>query len=100
MDRTGAEGRAAQARVLADGLDALEVLHSQQILHMMELPEVPRNTRLIKGVLESGARLIPLMDTRVSLNAPSSHMTDRACVVIVDLGGVMVGLILDSGLEA
>jgi purine-binding chemotaxis protein CheW len=83
--------------MLVHWLDAVEILKSRQILDMMELPEVPRNRLLVKGVLESPEKSIPLMDTRVNLTAASSYTKDKACAVIVDVGGVEVGLILDRG---
>ena len=101
VDRSGEfEGPDAHVRLLARGLDPAEILGSRQILHMMELPEVPRNTLLIKGVLESEAKPILLMDTRVNLTASNPYRTDRACAIVVDMGGTAVGLILDGAPEA
>ena len=89
-----------RARVLLGQVDPAQLLRSKQILGMMEVLQVPRNTLLIKGVVECESTSIPLMDARVDFSAGGGTSSDRASVVIVDLGGTKLGLILDPALPA
>jgi len=80
--------------------DLNEILQSRQILEIMELPSVPNNERLIKGVLETIGKSIPLMDLRIKLGAGDLYGNSAACALVVDLGGVEVGLIVDHAAAA
>ena len=90
----------ARAGVLAGRLDLAGTLESQQIIAVMELPEVPRSTLLVKGILESQGRSIPLVDLRMALDASISGSTDAATALIVDVGGTEIGLIVARAPEA
>jgi len=90
----------AKAEILAGRLDLIGGLESQHILDFMELPDVPRSTLLVKGVLEGSGKSIPLVDLRMKLGAAPEGATDAASALIVDLRGAEIGLILDPGPEA
>jgi chemotaxis signal transduction protein len=95
---TGATVQLAEAApdgFLGGRWDMNEILESRQILEIMDLPRVPQNTRLIKGVLETVGKSIPLIDLRIKLGLRTPESQDTACALIVDVGGVEIGLISD-----
>ena len=49
--------------------DLKEIVNSREIMDLMDLPPVPQNALLVKGVLESAGKSIPLMDLRIRLDA-------------------------------
>lgn len=90
----------AAAEGLARGVNLADVLKSRHVIDLMELPEVPRNRLLVKGVLESGSGVIPLMDLRVNFAAASPTGSESACALILNVGGDEIGVIVDRAPEA
>ena len=80
--------------------DVNEIVKAEEILGLMELPHVPQNRMLVKGVLESPGKMIPLMDLRVRLTAAGTRDDDRAAALVVNVGGSEIGLILDGSSTA
>ena len=86
--------------ILAGRLGLTGTLESRQILDIMELPDVPRSTLLVKGMLEGSGKAIPLVDLRMRLDAASCGGAEPASAIIVDLEGSEVGLIVDTVSQA
>ena len=93
-------GWVAPGGAIPAGLDPAELLKSRPIRDVMALPTVPRNSLLIKGVLDCGGKAVLLMDTRIDLSAGGQRSSDPACVLFVDLEGIEIGLIVAAGQEA
>lgn len=86
--------------ILKGKLGPNTVLEAQQILGMMELPDVPNSPLLVKGMLQGQGESIPLVDLRVRLEAASAVGSRSASAIIVELEGSQVGLIVDTGSKA
>ena len=95
-----AEEQRRRAEGIVGGLDLIEILNCDNFVDLMELPDVPRSTLLVKGILERRDKLIPLMDVRVNLNAADPSATDAACALIVGVRNAEIGLIMPLGAEA
>ena len=75
-------------------IDRFHLIESREIVDLMELREVPSNGRLVKGMLHQRNRDIPLLDLRLQLGAAAARGCGPASVLVVDAGGVNLGLIL------
>jgi len=82
--------------VLADEEYGLEILRVREIIKMMEITAVPRTPEFVKGVINLRGKVIPVMDLRLKFDMPAVETTDETCVIVVNLGQVDMGIIVDQ----
>jgi purine-binding chemotaxis protein CheW len=70
-----------------------------EIIEMQNVTSVPGMPSFIKGVINLRNRVIPIMDLRVRFGMPTREYDDRTCTVIVRIGSVSLGLIVDTVAE-
>jgi purine-binding chemotaxis protein CheW len=80
---------------LADEEYGLEILKVREIIGMMEITHVPKTPEFIKGVINLRGKVIPVMDLRLKFMMPEAEVTDETCVIVVDVGNVETGVIVD-----
>ncbi|MDP4075140.1 chemotaxis protein CheW [Acidovorax sp. A1169] len=72
------------------------------ILRVQEIRSYERPTRLahspdfIKGVIDLRGRIVPILDLRMKLHCPEASYTDFTVVIILDLGSLLVGAVVDA----
>jgi len=57
---------------------------------------VPKAATFIEGITNLRGEVIPVLDTRKRFDLPLKPADDRTRIIIVDLGGVKTGLVVDS----
>ena len=57
------------------------------------MPELPD---YIRGIINLRGKIIPVMDVRLRFRKPFREYNDRTCVIVVDIGDISIGLIVDS----
>ena len=82
--------------VLADEEYGLEILRVREIIKMMEITAVPRTPEFVKGVINLRGKVIPVMDLRLKFDMPAVETTDETCVIVVNLGQVDMGIVVDQ----
>jgi len=82
--------------VLAEEEYGLEILRVREIIKMMEITSVPRTPEFVKGVINLRGKVIPVMDLRLKFDMPAVETTDETCVIVVNLGQVDMGIIVDQ----
>ncbi len=60
------------------------------------LPEVPDH---IKGIINLRGKIIPVMDIRLKFKKEPVPYTDRTCIIVIDTGDIVAGLIVDTVAE-
>ncbi len=80
---------------LADEEYGLEILKVREIIGMMEITHVPKTPEFIKGVINLRGKVIPVMDLRLKFSMPEAERTEETCVIVVDVGNVETGVIVD-----
>ena len=60
------------------------------------LPEVPDH---IKGIINLRGKIIPVMDIRLKFRKEPVPYTDRTCIIVIDTGDIVAGLIVDTVAE-
>jgi purine-binding chemotaxis protein CheW len=73
----------------------LEILKVREIIGMMSITNVPRTPDFIKGVINLRGKVIPVIDLRLKFGMPEAERTEETCVIVVNLGQVEVGIIVD-----
>ena len=76
------------------------ILASREILDLIDLPTVPENSRLVKGVLRKPGRSVPLVDCRVDIATPSLTGKNISWAVVAEIGGMEVGIIIGPPADA
>jgi purine-binding chemotaxis protein CheW len=92
-------GRAEEQVVvfgLRDQVYGINIESVLEIIRMESVTRVPGTPDFIEGVLNLRGKVIPIMDLSKRFGMPPSGTSDSTRVVIVEAGGVTVGIIVDS----
>ena len=98
----GPSGEPAQylTFMLAQEQFAIGILGIKEIIEYQGLTEVPMMPPCVRGVINLRGAVVPVLDLLARFGRPSSGMTKRTCVVIVEVAGVqerhVVGLLVDA----
>jgi purine-binding chemotaxis protein CheW len=80
---------------LGDEEYGVEVEHVQTIERMQPMTRVPKTPPFIKGVINLRGVVTPVMDLRGRFGLPESEYTDNTRIIIVKLGDIELGMIVD-----
>ena len=69
--------------------NVMEIVGIQPVTGMPEMPDY------IKGIINLRGKIIPVMDVRLRFKKPEMDYTDRTCVIVIFLGDISIGLIVD-----
>lgn len=86
---------------LAEEFYGVEVLKIREIIRMQKITSVPQMPGHVKGVINLRGKVIPVVDLRVKFNLPSSEVTERTCIIVVDVdngqgANSLLGLVVDA----
>ena len=68
----------------------------QEIDRLSRITKVPKAAQFIEGITNLRGEVIPVLDTRKRFELEVKPPDDRTRIIIVDLGGVKTGLVVDS----
>ena len=94
----GTDQRAGQylTFVLAGEIYGLGILQVREIIGMTDITAVPRTPTFVKGVINLRGNVVPVIDARLKFGMPEAETTDRTCIIVVDVGKMDVGFIVDE----
>lgn len=82
---------------ISDGLHfAVNAAFVSEIItshHITKLPMVPS---YVKGIINLRGQIIPILDIRERMNKPPMENTDSACIIVLDIHSVSVGIYVDT----
>jgi purine-binding chemotaxis protein CheW len=81
---------------IADEEFAIPIRHVIEIVGIQKITEVPDMPDFVKGVINLRGQVIPVMDVRIRFRLPSIEYDDRTCVVVVSVGEITLGLVVDT----
>jgi len=82
--------------VLGDEEYGLEILKVREIIGLMEITSVPQTPDFIKGVINLRGKVIPVIDLRLKFGMEPAEYTDETCIIVVDMGQTMIGILVDT----
>ena len=82
--------------VLAEESYGLEILKVREIIGLMDITAVPRTPAFVKGVINLRGKVIPVIDLRVKFSMPEAQRTEQTCIIVVNIGNVEMGVIVDE----
>jgi purine-binding chemotaxis protein CheW len=86
--------------MLAGEVFAIGILAIKEIIEYHSLTEVPMMPASVRGVINLRGAVVPVMDLLARFGRPSSEITKRSCIVIVELEvgdeRQVIGLVVDA----
>ncbi len=82
--------------VIEDEGYGLEIQYVTEIIGIQKITEVPDLPVFLKGIINLRGKIIPVMDVRLRFSKPPMAYHDRTCIIVVDVGGISLGLIVDT----
>ena len=82
--------------ILGDEEYGVPISQIQEIDRVAKITKVPKAPSFIEGITNLRGEVIPVLDTRKRFELPLKQADDRTRIIIVDLGGVKTGLVVDS----
>jgi len=73
----------------------IEIKYVTEIIGIQSITKVPEVPHYVKGINLRG-KIIPVIDVRLKFGKESMEYDDRTCIVVIDIGEVSVGLIVDN----
>ena len=75
------------------GIDIRVVIEIIGIQKITVVPEVPD---YVRGIINLRGKIIPVVDMRLRFRRDFREYTDRTCIVVIEVNGVLIGLIVDG----
>jgi len=82
--------------MLGDEEFGIPISKIQEIDRLGKVTKVPKAAHFIDGITNLRGEVIPVLDTRKRFDLEPKLSDDRTRIVIVNLGGVRTGLVVDS----
>ena len=81
---------------LQDEEYGLEILKVREIMGILNITPVPQTPDYIKGVINLRGAVIPVVDLRLKFSLQEDEYDQKTCIIVVDVGGVMMGIVVDT----
>lgn len=72
------------------------ILHTEQIISMIPITEVPEYPAYAKGVIELRGMIVPLIDLRVRFGRKEAACIEQSCIITCRVDEDLVGFIVDE----
>ena len=66
-----------------------------EIIGIQDITQLPGTPKYVKGLINLRGKIIPLIDAREKFGKEKAEYNDRTCIVVLDIGEIMVGLVVD-----
>lgn len=74
----------------------LEILKVREIIGVMDITPVPQTPPFVKGIINLRGKVIPVVDLRLKFTMPEIEYTKETCIIVVDIGSRLMGIIVDT----
>ncbi|NJD06198.1 MAG: chemotaxis protein CheW [Methylococcaceae bacterium] len=75
---------------------AIDILKVQEINNLKEITPIPNAPPHMEGAINLRGKVIPVLNLRRRLHLEGKDMTEVSKIVIVDLNGLVLGMVVDS----
>jgi len=77
----------------------IEIKNVTEIIGVQQITEVPEVPAYVKGIINLRGKIIPVVDLRLKFKREALAYDDRTCIIVIDIGNMSVGLIVDTVAE-
>ncbi len=81
---------------LLDEKYAVNVTHVREVLKNTKISPVPGSPYFVLGIINLRGNIVTVIDTHSRLSLAASEPTDATRIVVVDMGGQVVGMMVDK----
>ncbi|MDR1570896.1 MAG: chemotaxis protein CheW [Clostridiales Family XIII bacterium] len=81
---------------LGDEIYGLAIRYVVEIIGIQSITIVPEVPQYIKGIINLRGKIIPVIDVRLKFGKDEAEYSDRTCIIVIEIGDVSVGLIVDN----
>lgn len=81
---------------LLDEKYAVNVTHVREVLKNTKISPVPGSPYFVLGIINLRGNIVTVIDTHSRLSLAPSEITDSTRIVVVDMGGQVVGMMVDK----
>ena len=74
----------------------LEILRVKEIIGLMAITAVPKMPTYVRGIINLRGKVIPVIDLRLKFEMERIQDTEETCIIVVDLGETLVGVVVDK----
>jgi purine-binding chemotaxis protein CheW len=74
----------------------LEILKVMEIIGIMDITAVPQVPEYVKGVINLRGKVIPVISLRRKFGMQEIEYTAETCIIVVNLGEILVGIVIDK----
>lgn len=74
----------------------ISILQVQEIKRMTDITRVPHTPDYLRGVINLRGSVLPVLDLKIRLDLEPDDMTDDTRIIIVKIGDIAVGMIVDA----
>lgn len=77
----------------------IEIRNVTEIVGMQPITVLPEVPAYIRGIINLRGRIITVIDVRMRFGMQEEAYTDRTCIIVIDIGDITAGLIVDNVAE-
>jgi len=81
--------------VLAKETFGIEIKFVSEIIGVQPITKVPKAPFFAKGIINLRGKIVPIIDMRLKFGKEPIEYDDRTCIIIVNILGMLAGLIVD-----
>lgn len=74
----------------------LKIQYVNEIIVFQEITRVPETADYIMGLINLRGKIVPVIDVRIRFGQPPFPYTDRTCIIVIQAGEHVVGLIVEK----
>jgi purine-binding chemotaxis protein CheW len=67
-----------------------------EIIGIQDITYLPKMPNYVKGLINLRGKIVPVIDAREKFGKQKAIYNDRTCIVVLDVEGIMVGLVVDT----
>ena len=68
----------------------------REIISRVKITPIPNTAPFVRGVINLRGRIVPIIELRLKFGMPDAADTKQTCVIVVDVGSVQMGVIVDT----
>lgn len=85
--------------LLGNEFYGVEIRYVTEIIGLQAITEIPELPEYIRGIINLRGKIVPVMDVRLRFKKEALEYNDRTCVIVVEVGDISMGLIVDQVAE-
>lgn len=81
---------------LADEEFGVEISKVKEIIRLPDITKIPQAPHYIEGIINLRGSIIPVINLASRFNLAREKLGDRACIMVVELDSITVGMTVDA----